>query len=116
MQHPVTGSEKLEGAYDAHGHDGHAKLLRQAENTFLEGLDVAVACARALRKSNQAGSRIKRGLRLLVHPLQALAAGWVRHRNVPEAPHHPTVHWHLEVRFQLEAAQELRNRGVDDEG
>ena len=79
-------------------------------------MHVAVARPRAFRKSDQADAGIERRFGPLRHDLQALAGGRVRHGNISEAAHHPAVDRDLEMRFEFEAADKLRNRGVDDEG
>ncbi len=115
MQHPVAGLEELVGADHAYGHDGNSESLRDAEDTFFEGLDVAVAGARAFGESDQADAGIERGFGALRHDFQAFAAGRVGHGNISEAAHHPAVDRNFEMRFEFEAAQELRDGGVDHE-
>src|SRR5579875_156309 len=115
-QHPVAGAEKFVRPDDAHRHDGHARLLRDRENSFFERLHVARPRARSLGKGDQADSVIERGARAFRHDPQALAIRDVRNRNIAETSHQPAVHGNPEVRLQLESAHELRNRGIDDEG
>ena len=94
---------------------GIPNFCAMIENPLLEWLDVAVARARAFGKSDQADAGIERCFGALRHDFQAFAAGRVRHGNVSEAAHHPAVNRNLEMRLELEAAHELRNRGVDHE-
>ena len=94
---------------------GIPNLCARRKIPFLKGLHVAVAGARAFGESDQADARIERGFGALRHDFQAFAAGRVRHGNISEAAHHPAVDRHFEVRFQFEAAQELRDGRVDHE-
>jgi len=115
MQHPVSGLEELVGADHAYGDDRNSKSLREVEDAFFEGLHVTSAGARAFGESEQADTGIERGFGASRHDFQAFAAGRVRDGNISEAAHHPTVHGNLEMRFQLEAAEKLRDRGVNYE-
>src|SRR5215472_11566659 len=113
VKHPVAGLKELIGAHNAHRHDGGAEFLSQIENAFFEWLHVAVSGARAFRERDQADARIESPLRSLRHNLQAFARRLIGNRDVSESSHHPPVNRNLEVRLQLKASEELRNRGVD---
>src|SRR5580704_6412005 len=104
--------EKRIRAANAHGNDGHAEFLRQIENPFFEIMRVAVAGTPGLGKSDQAHSGIQSRFCALGHGFQSRAGGLVRHRNVAESTHHPTVYGDLEMRLQLESAQKLWNSRV----
>src|SRR5580704_3672565 len=108
MQHPVAGLEKLVGADHAYRDDGNSESLREVENTFFEGLHMTSAGARAFGESEQADAGIESGFGAPRHDFQSFAAGRVRDGNVSEAAHHPAVDGDFEMRFQFEAAEELR--------
>src|SRR5271154_3545101 len=115
MQHPVAGLEELVGADHADRDDGNSESLRQVEDAFFEGLDMAVASARAFGEGEEADAGIEGGFGALRHDFQAFAAGRVWDGNISEAAHHPAVHGNFEMRFEFEAAQELRDGGVGHE-
>src|SRR3984885_484490 len=100
---------------DAHRHDGNSEFLREIEHSFLEFVHEPVARARSFRERDQADIGVKSGLRALRHDLEALAGGRVRYSHVAEPAHDPPVDWQFEMRLELEAADELRTRGVDYE-
>src|SRR5580704_1032573 len=115
MQHPVAGLEELVGADHAYRDDGNSESLREVEDAFFEGLHMTGAGARAFCESEQAVARSERGFGASRHDFQAFAAGRVRDGNISEAAHHPTVDGDFEMRFQFEAAEELRDGGIDYE-
>src|SRR6185437_2159371 len=116
IKHPVARLKKLVRADDAHRHDRRAKALCKPENALMETLHVPVACPRTLGERDQADAGIKRFLCLAGHAFYSFAAARVRHGNISKAPHHPAIDRNFKVRFQLEAAHELRNRGINHEG
>src|SRR5580704_729775 len=93
-----------------------AEFLREIKNPFLEWLDMAVARARAFGKSDQADAGIERGLGASGHQRECFAAGRVGNSDVAEAAHQPAVDGDFEMRFKFEAANELRDRGINHEG
>ena len=115
MQHPVAGLEELVGADHAYRDDWNSESLREVEDAFFEGLHVPGTGARAFGERKQADARIERGFGSLRHDFQAFAAGCVWDGNISEAAHHPAVHRNFEMRFEFEAAEELRDGGVDNE-
>src|ERR1700733_2819041 len=116
IDHPVTGLKKLVRTDDTHRHDGNSEFLREVEHSFLEFVHEPVARARSFRERDQANTLVKSGLRALGHDLEALARGRVRYGHVAEPAHDPAIDRQLEMRFELEAANELRNRGINYEG
>src|SRR5208282_2777046 len=73
------------------------------------------ARARTFGERDEARAGVERSLGAPRHDFEALARRSVRNGHVTEPAHHPAVDRNLEMRFQLEAAHELRNRGVDHE-
>src|SRR5579862_8462094 len=113
MQHPVPRAKKLIRAHDAHRHDRHPKFLRHTKYAFLKFLHMPVARSRSLRESNQAHSGVERLLRALRHDFEALAARLIRHRNITEASHQPTINRNPEMRLKLKPAHKLRYRRIN---
>ncbi len=94
---------------------GIPNLCAMLKIPFLKGWTWPIAGARAFGESDQADAGIERGFGALRHDFQAFAAGRIGDGNISEAAHHPAVDRDFEVRFEFEAAQELRNGGIDDE-
>src|SRR6202790_4741340 len=109
-KHPVASAMMLDGTDQADGHDRDAELLRDAEATFLESINVAVARALRFRKNDEARPAVDGVLREAPHALEIGRTAHVRDGDVAEALHQPAIGRNFEVRFQLPAADILRDR------
>ena len=89
----------LERAHQADRHDRNAKLLRDPEAAFLEFVYMTIARASGFGENNEACAGIDGFLRQAPHAFQIRRAPHIRHGNVPETFHQPTVRGNFEVRF-----------------
>src|SRR5260370_10523405 len=106
----------VKGADQAGRNDRNSQLLCQAKSALFEVVHVSVARALALGKNDQAGAAVDR---LLSHAPQALQVSGISdvwHRYISKALHEPAVNGNAEMRFQLPAANQLRNGAVQHEG
>src|SRR5260370_3010197 len=106
----------VKGADQAGRNDRNSQLLCQAKSALFEVVHVYVARSLALGKNDQAGAAVDR---LLSHAPQALKVSGISdvwHRYISKALHEPAVNGNAEMRFQLPAANQLRNGAVQHEG
>src|SRR6516164_52015 len=114
-QDPIARPQMVDGTYQAHRHNRHAELLRQAESSFFKLRDAAISCPLRLGKNDQAGASVDRFLRHPPKPFQIFGAAHVRDGHIAEALHQPAINRDLEMRFQFPAAHHLWNRAVQHE-
>jgi hypothetical protein len=77
---------------------------------------VAVERAAALGEDDQADAVVERGARAAIEFLGLRRRRILADGDIAEAAHHPAVGGNAEMRFEFEAAQELRNGRINDEG
>src|SRR5262249_33482713 len=111
-EHPVAGTVVLEGANDADRHDGNFELLGDAEGAVLKLVHTTVACALPFRKDDEAGAALDGVAGEAPHALEVGGAAYIGNGNVAEAFHEPAVDGDFKVRFELPAADKLRDGAI----
>src|ERR1700675_186326 len=106
----------LEGADEADRDDGNAKLLGEAEAAFFEAVEVAVAGALGFGEDDEADAAVDGFLREPPETLQIPGTADTGHGHVAETLHQPAINRDAEMGFEFPAADELRNRAIEDEG
>src|SRR5579872_6919981 len=74
-----------------------------------------IARSRALGKGNEADAGVQCSLGTFGHDFEAFSSRRVRNGHIAEAAHHPAINRNLEVRFQFETAEKLRNSRICNE-
>src|ERR1041384_3268451 len=115
-EYSLSGAVMLERTDDTDRHDGHFKLLGNAEYAVLEFVHAAIASALPFRKDYQASAAVDGIPRQTPHSFQVCGTADIGHRNIPEALHQPAVNGNFKMRFQLPSADELRDCAVKRKG
>lgn len=114
-KHPVAGAMMVDGTNQADRDNRNAQLLRHAETTVLELINVAIATALRFRKNDQAGAAVDGVLREPPHALEIGRTAHIRDRNISEALHEPAIGGDFEVGFQFPATDVLRDGAIQHE-
>lgn len=115
IKQPTAFAAELVGPTNAHRHERTANLTRHDKCAFLQRAHLARQRPCPFGEDNYADSVLDMRADLLQRLLKLGWSAAVANGDVPESFHHPAISRDLEMRVQLQSANELRDGRIDDE-